>query len=332
VKNLPLVSVIVPIYNVELYLEKCLDSIINQTYKNLEIILIDDGSPDNCGKICDEYVLKDKRIKVIHKSNGGQSSARNIGLDIAKGEYIAFVDSDDYIADNMYKDLVDIAQKENADIAICAHYIVNYKGDRISQEDNISNLTIDEIRYLILMDKCSNYPWNKLYRADLFKNLRFYAGVYFEDMFIMPTLFFSAKKIVSTKEPYYYYNCKNQNSTMSIFNAKRKYGLFNAWTEHERVAALFCKKAVKWSEFRATRSAISSLVIDMCKPDLQQKEIEHCKNYLEMKRKNGIIANIGIKYKILWWSLDGCPLICKLYGRLSFLLDSFKKSMKKRKG
>lgn len=100
-----LISIIVPIYNVELYLEKCIESIINQTYKNLEIILVDDGSTDSCGKICDEYAKKDNRIKVIHKINGGLSDARNKGMEIAKGKYIGFVDGDDYVASDMYETL-----------------------------------------------------------------------------------------------------------------------------------------------------------------------------------------------------------------------------------
>ena len=114
-----LVSVIVPIYKVEKYLGKCVDSIINQTYKNLEIILVDDGSPDNSGKICDEYAKKDNRIKVIHKENGGLSSARNAGLDVATGEFIAFVDSDDRIHLDFVEKLYRAIKEENADIASC---------------------------------------------------------------------------------------------------------------------------------------------------------------------------------------------------------------------
>ncbi|MDR1285566.1 MAG: glycosyltransferase [Campylobacteraceae bacterium] len=327
----PLISVIVPIYNVERYLEKCLNSIVNQTYKNLEIILIDDGSPDNCGNICDEYAKKDKRVSVIHKSNGGLSDARNAGLDIASGEYIAFVDSDDYIDLQAYEELLDIALKEEADIVTHAHYIVDNNGIKISQQGNMNDLTIDEIRYLILMDKYSNCVWDKLYKADLFKNFRFCVGVYSEDLFIMPTLFFATKSAVSTQKPYYYYNCTNQSSIMSSFSAKRKYGFFNGWTEHERIAALYCKEAFKWSQFRAIRSAVASLVVNTHKQCLTQKEIEHCKSYLETKHEDGVVANIGIKYKILWWSLDNCLLICRLYGKFSFFLDKFRKSMKKRR-
>ena len=111
-----LISIIVPVYNVEKYLEKCVDSIINQTYKNIEIILVDDGSKDNSGKICDIIKEKDERIKVIHKQNGGLSDARNAGLKIAKGTYIGFVDSDDYIAEDMYQTLYSLSKEKNADI------------------------------------------------------------------------------------------------------------------------------------------------------------------------------------------------------------------------
>lgn len=115
----PKISIIVPVYKAEPYLKKCIDSILNQTFKDFELILVDDGSPDRCGEICDEYALKDSRIKIIHKENGGQSSARNVGLDIAQGEYIGFVDSDDWIEPDMYKKLFKVLKNDNVDMAIC---------------------------------------------------------------------------------------------------------------------------------------------------------------------------------------------------------------------
>ena len=118
------ISVIVPIYKTEQFLSKCIDSIINQTYKNLEIILVDDGSPDNCPKICDEYAKRDNRIKVIHKENGGLSSARNAGIEIATGDFSAFVDSDDWIDSDMYESLVKLSDEYNADIAECGYRFI----------------------------------------------------------------------------------------------------------------------------------------------------------------------------------------------------------------
>ena len=132
----PLLSIIVPVYNVEKYIERCIKSILNQSFTNFELILVDDGSPDNCGKICDEYKKKDSRIKVIHKKNGGLSDARNAGIERAKGEYIAFVDSDDFINKYMYEILYKNAKKWDADISICNFKMV-CENDRIDEDISV---------------------------------------------------------------------------------------------------------------------------------------------------------------------------------------------------
>ena len=177
------ISVIVPIYNVENYLNRCIDSIINQTYKKLEIILVDDGSPDNCGKICDEYAKKDSRIKVIHKENGGVSSARNAGLNIATGDYIGFVDGDDWIELDMYEYLLGLSIKYKADISRCS-FVYN---------DNIGNISKENIKIIKNEDaliNCINgnfeegVVWNKLYRRFIFQNIRFEPNIIFEDVLI----------------------------------------------------------------------------------------------------------------------------------------------------
>ena len=129
-----LISVILPIYNVEKYLEKCLKSVINQTYKNLEIILVDDGSKDNSPQICDEYAVKDKRIVVIHKSNGGLSDARNAGIEIAKGKYIALIDSDDYVEKDYVQFLYQLIKENNAEMSICSHTVLYTNRTRIEKE------------------------------------------------------------------------------------------------------------------------------------------------------------------------------------------------------
>ena len=131
-----LISIIIPIYKVEQYLDKCIQSIINQTYKNLQIILVNDGSPDNCGKICDEYALKDNRIEVIHKINGGLSDARNVGIGRAKGKYIGFVDSDDYIEKDMYENMYNLLEERNADVCICNFYNVIENNNIIKNPNN----------------------------------------------------------------------------------------------------------------------------------------------------------------------------------------------------
>ena len=171
------ISVIVPVYKVEPYLSRCLDSIINQTYRNLEIILVDDGSPDRCGEICDEYARQDSRIRVIHKANGGLSDARNHGIDVAIGDYIAFVDSDDYIATDMYEKMLARLELDNSDMVVCNYYRFDEgsappKDGYIQLPDRV--LTQDEAFDFYLQiggDYVS--AWNKLYKRTIFDDLRY---------------------------------------------------------------------------------------------------------------------------------------------------------------
>ncbi len=169
------ISVIVPVYKVEKYLNKCVDSIINQTYKNLEIILVDDGSPDNCGKICDEYSKKDNRIKVIHKENGGLSSARNAGLEIATGDYIGFVDSDDWIEKSMYSDMLNCAVKNNADVVRCGFFRHENENIECVNGTQMEYILDKEYRLIELIDGglLEGAAWNKLYKKYIFQDIRY---------------------------------------------------------------------------------------------------------------------------------------------------------------
>lgn len=202
-----LISLIIPVYKVEKYLEKCIQSVINQTYENLQIILVDDGSPDNCGKICDEYAKKDHRIEVIHKSNGGLSDARNKGLEIAKGEYIGFVDSDDYIEADMYEVLYNLLKQYNADVSICNFYTVSQGKISIKNADNgINDYNRIEILKEILLDRnIQSYAWNKLYKKELFDEIKYPIGKKYEDIGTTFYVFEKCNKIVVTSEPEYYY-------------------------------------------------------------------------------------------------------------------------------
>lgn len=189
----PLISVIVPIYKVESYLRQCLDSIVNQTYTNLEIILVDDGSPDSCPAICDEYAAKDNRIVVIHKENGGLSDARNAGLDICKGEYIYFVDSDDYINKNAIRTLFSYLIKyPKAVIAIGYCTAVQNGEKRIYKKDWLFNtpriIEANEFADRMLMEKSNHAAWQKLFHKKIFKNLRFQVGKKNEDSLFIADL------------------------------------------------------------------------------------------------------------------------------------------------
>lgn len=214
----PLVSIIVPIYKVEPYLQRCIDSIVNQTYTNLEIILVDDGSPDNCPQICDEYAAKDNRIVVIHKENGGLSDARNAGLDICKGEYISFVDSDDWIVLNYIEVLLSIITKENADITIGNHKKVGESNeiDFCKKNDEYKVLNSYQALENLFGEHALNFTvsWGKLYRAQLWTELRFPKGKLYEDAYLCHLLYNKASTICFLNEPIYYYT-QRSDSIMS---------------------------------------------------------------------------------------------------------------------
>lgn len=222
----PLISIIVPVYKVEDYLIRCVDSITNQTYKNIEIILIDDGSPDNSGKICDELRKKDNRIVVIHKTNGGQSEARNKGLDIAKGEYIGFVDSDDYIEENMFETLLDIAEREKADIVSgkIKKIFKNNKYEIIEDHKSIENYSGNDALVELLKGKITDYIYNKIYKKEIWNNIRFPEGKILEDMDVMYLLIEKANKVSCTNKTEYYYVFR-ENSSISTINTQITYNL-----------------------------------------------------------------------------------------------------------
>ena len=201
-----LISVIIPIYNVEKYLDKCVQSALAQTYQNLEIILVDDGSSDSSTEICYKYEKMDPRVKVVRKENGGMSDARNAGLAVAKGKYIQFVDSDDYMAENMIEIMHKNICEYDADISLCSHYIVT---DRECVTDATGEKTVytnvEAIEELLLDTKIRSYVWNKMFKASLFENIKFPKGRIFEDILITPKLFAEAKKLIFDDTPLYYY-------------------------------------------------------------------------------------------------------------------------------
>jgi glycosyltransferase involved in cell wall biosynthesis len=210
-----LISIIIPVYNVEKHLNQCVSSVVNQTYKDIEIILVNDGSSDNSPRICDEWAEKDSRIRVIHKNNGGVSSARNTGLKVAKGDYIGFIDSDDYIDKNMYEKLLSCFNDEGIGIASCGVFY--------DKEGNISPynkswmvstkkvITYNEFPFLLLPTKVNFTIWSKLYKRELLEGLKFREGLLNEDsLFIFDLSFNLEKKKQNMVEiPYvgYYYRC-----------------------------------------------------------------------------------------------------------------------------
>ncbi len=219
-----MISVIVPIYKVEKYLDRCVNSLINQSYKELEIILVDDGSPDNCPLMCDEWKERDNRIKVIHKENGGLSDARNAGLEIASGEYIGFVDSDDFVTPDMYELLMKSCLENDSDIAVCGVRMVWENGHSQETWTNSENCILNnhEAMQALLEENILKQPvWNRLYRRKSIEGILFPKGKYHEDVYWSYQVIAKANKVSVIDIPCYYY-LQRENSIMGTsFSLKR---------------------------------------------------------------------------------------------------------------
>lgn len=216
------ISVIVPVYNVACYLPECVESILGQSFRDFELILVDDGSTDSSGELCDQYRLKDSRIQVIHKINGGLSSARNAGIDAASGNFIAFVDSDDFVHEEYLSVLYKMAEEYNADLTACSFV----KGKTCEWPKNTDAVEIRNGREIMEnmndRDVIITVAWNKLYKSSLFKEnkLRFPEGKLHEDMFLMPQILWHAEKMIITDRKLYFYRQRSGSIMNSSFSLK----------------------------------------------------------------------------------------------------------------
>lgn len=277
-----LVSIIVPIYNVEKYLRECVDSIIGQTYTNLEIILVDDGSPDRCPEICDEYAKQDNRIKVIHKPNGGLSDARNAGIEIAKGEYLSFVDSDDVIHCQMIEVLMKpILEDDNIKISACGN-VKFQDGETITiSKIDVINLHSETFDYRTMCLKCTNTAWGKIYSKNLFDDIKYPVGRLHEDEFTTYKICYNAKTIAYLECLLYFYR-QRQGSIMSIMNTKRITDIHDALKE--KIDFFFMQKTEKYMYSVALLEFVSwynilkinkvkSIILDKWRTELQKYPI-----------------------------------------------------------
>ena len=301
-----LISVIVPVYRVEEYLERCVKSILSQTYKNLEVILVDDGSPDQCPAICDACAEKDARVKVIHQENKGLSGARNAGIDAASGEYLAFVDSDDYVSPHFIEELYQLLQDTGCAIGQCRFSYV--KGDGLVEE---SDSAFCIYRGESLMEQlygpeekatCFVVAWNKLYRAELFKEtgIRYPEGRIHEDEATTYRLFHEAKKLAFLDRALYGYYTENGGSITSVFSAKRLQWL----TAHEERIAFFKKNGYEKLLPAAYRKLCDACITFYFRCTEQVKDAEELKKELrkrlETYRANGAawIAALPLKTRM----------------------------------
>lgn len=223
-----MISIIVPVYKVEPYLHQCIDSILKQTYRDIEILLIDDGSPDRCGKICGEYARTDNRIRVFHTENKGLSAARNLGLREAKGEYIGFVDSDDWIEPDMYEILLKRLEETNADISAC-EILVEYKKNRTTW-NRVQNTvyTNAEIIQALVSFSFYNFTWNKLYKKSVWKGIEFPEGHMYEDVATLYRVLLKTHSVSCTSKPLYHYRMR-KSGIMHTYSMKKIMDNWNAY-------------------------------------------------------------------------------------------------------
>ena len=216
-----LISVIVPVYKVEAYLARCVRSIRNQTYRNLEIILVDDGSPDNCGAMCDGFAREDDRIRVIHKPNGGLSSARNAGIAVARGEYFGFVDSDDWIEPEMYETMLETALRENVKLVCAGRYDASSETEEktVGLCPPVSEVLSGEelVRRIFTWNNVDSAAWDKLYHRDLFREIRYPEGRVIEDVPVTWLMVLDAGRAAMVSKPFYnYFHRPGSITTASI--------------------------------------------------------------------------------------------------------------------
>lgn len=312
----PLISVIVPVFKVEQYLDRCVESIVNQTYKNLEIILVDDGSPDNCPQMCDAWAEKDSRIKVIHKTNGGVSRARNDGMKVAAGEFIAFIDSDDWIADSFVEKLCFVALNNNCDIVECEYQICNGNDDSVDNSgEKVEFYTAEEtILHNLCDDMFKDVVWNRIYRKNIAIAVEFLPDKRHEDVYWVYQVLAQSKRSAHISSSLYYYFQRSGSYMNDAYFSGRLAGVDAAEQRYEFVKNSFVKLI----------PTAQSRFIGMCMYHSQQLikwKIEGYKSFfgdLHSKAKN-----VGCEWKTqndlpekqkMWLSLYlSCPkLTCRI--------------------
>ena len=317
VSSEPLISIIIPVYKVEKYIHKCIDSVLNQTYHNIEIILVDDGSPDKCPEICDQYAKKDLRIKVIHVANGGQSAARNRALDIINGQYVSFIDSDDYVSKDFVYKLYQRMIKDNSDIVMCDYYSVDLNDNKLEKKDFSENKIVNENDFW-QMESTHYYMhcvalWNKLFKREIWSSLRLKVGKYAEDNFAMTQYIPKVRRISVLDEKLYFY-LQREDSAVHNYSIKN---LDRIEADFER-CEYFMSKSM-WSELKNTIfSTVSLLINAYSKLDLsinsnKERYSELRKQYKHIYRNvfSSVELNKRWFYCTLYYISDHCSFFTR---------------------
>lgn len=305
-----LISVVVPIYNVERYLDTCIKSIISQSYNNIEIILVDDGSKDNCSKICDDFKQQDSRIKVIHKSNGGLSDARNAGMKKATGEYIMFIDSDDYIFPGYIEYLYDLIKTNNADISVCQVVEIDENGE-IIEEKGIPDTKIVEGTYNCIREFTENTSidtpaWRKLYRKSLFSNncIQYPVGRLHEDVFTTHKLILHSNRIAIGSKALYGYRIRAGSIVNSSFTTRHMDYLYGSIERYKDITNIFPQL-----DKHASKGIIHAANMSLLRIGRSQESLKYFRQDLK---------NAYSKY--LWkYLLSNAKILSKCFAILAFV-------------
>ncbi|WP_162609506.1 glycosyltransferase [Flavonifractor sp. An82] len=318
----PKLSIIVPVYNVEKYLGKCVDSLLNQFYKNLEIILVDDGSSDGCPHLCDLYAQKDSRIVVIHKKNGGLASARNTGLDNCSGEYIAFLDSDDWIDPEAYDKMLSFLLSAELDIVCCEiSRVQNGKEiERYQFYKSGSILTGRDVTREILLDKIGSHVVKAIYKKECWAGVRFPVGRLYEDIPVTFKVFAAAKNVGFIAEPFYKYRENDAGITLSPKPIK-PYHEFLGFKDHYDYALKEYPEIVDECLANAAMYAISTCFHYYSEKNQELREPSaHTEQFLKENKRQimayrGFIKTRKIAISIFYFSKPLFKLMCRLFNK-----------------
>ena len=296
------ISIIVPVYQVEAYLRRCLDSIINQTYKNLEIILVEDGSKDGSPAICEEYAKKDNRIKVFNQQNQGASVARNYGLDVATGEYVGFVDSDDWIEPEMYERLYAALVPQKADIAVTGYFLETKSGSRMVSVEEKRHGTPAKFLEGTILDKNAaiSAVWSKLYRKEFFDTVRFVPDIRGEDNVCMVDLFVKNPKIAFADGHFYHYNKLNEQSVTCQVEPKMEYGYFVFLRKYLQLPADFLENKVVLGRIKADilKRAVRCYIENLIVPQMSEERLKEIDEFLRNEKNYVGADKLKLRHRI----------------------------------
>ena len=316
---MPSLSVIVPVYKVEKYLDRCVESILSQDYKDLELILVDDGSPDNCGKMCDDWARADERVRVIHKGNGGLSSARNAGYEVARGKYISFIDSDDSILAGMFSDMIMQLETNALDVIGCLAQVIYEK--RIKKHKSDGSLLVlkklDALNYCIKNENVS--AWGKVFTRKAIGEVRFPDGRIYEDTACMYRFINNCDKVGYLNQTYYNYFFNPGSISKTAFNVKARFDFVLSTKEvyeFSKSKNLECVKEAKGQYIRRLLACLTAIYANGV-DDNNQKYLEFVDSEIYKCRDKDSYSLVKGKYKVYLWTFGRFDIVHKIGAKLS---------------